>query len=385
MLKIDKDQLLNDFQQYLLQIENMFQVSAEQLQKTEAQCRAIVDQAADAIVILNSKLEILTWNEGAEYIFGFQAAEVLGRSIDELITRVDVVDESATLSKKILAGEKIRSFEAIRYTKNGAPKNVIISGTSVKNSNGKIASICLIYKDITDLKKAQVNLVQSEKQATLGIIAGSIGHELNNLVGGMMIYTHMLRENPEDVAQVREFANILCEQLTSISVHAKNLLSLGKPVTPEIKKLDLIKLLRETTETLKISGLLKRFKIVNEFEDKLPLVQGDPHLLEQAIRNLEINSAHALEKKGTISVGARLAANPRFVEFFIKDDGPGIPDEIREKIFEKFFTTKSDGKGTGLGLSIVKQIVENHRGYLLLESEIGLGTNFIIGIPVAED
>lgn len=363
----------------------MFQISAEQLQKTEAQCHAIVEQAADAIVIVNSKLRILTWNEGAEYVFGFKAEEVIGRLIDELITQDDVVDESAKLSQKILKGEKIRSFEAVRYAKNGTPRNVIISGTPVKNSAGKITTICLIYKDITDLKKAQVNLLQSEKQATLGIIAGSIGHELNNLVGGMMIYTHMLRDNPEDVTQVRDFANILCEQLTSISVHAKNLLSLGKPVKPQIKKLDIIKLLKETTETLKISGLLKRFEIVSEFETDLPLVQGDPHLLEQAIRNLEINSAHALEKKGTITIGAKLSADKEFVEFFVKDDGPGIPEEIRDRIFEKFFTTKSDGKGTGLGLPIVKQIVEKHRGYLKLDSIIGKYTNFIIGIPAARE
>lgn len=384
MSRIDKDKLLNDFHQYLSKIEEMFQVNAEQLHKTDAQCHAIVEQAADAIVILNAKLKIMTWNEGAEYVFGFKAEEVLERSIDEIVTRADVVNESAILSKKILAGEKIRSIETVRYAKDGTPKNVIISGTPVRNSAGKINTICLIYKDITDLKKAQVNLLQSEKQATLGIIAGSIGHELNNLVGGMMIYTHMLRDNPEDVAQVREFANILCEQLTHISVHAKNLLSLGKPVMPQFRKLDIIKLLTETTETLRISGLLKRFTIVNEFQDNLPLVQGDPHLLEQAIRNLEINSAHALEKKGTITIGAKLA-DPNFVEFYVKDDGPGIPDEIRDKIFEKFFTTKSDGQGTGLGLPIVKQIVDKHRGYLRLDSRKGKGARFIIGIPVATE
>jgi len=383
MQSIDKKKLMKDFHQYLSKIEEMFFISAEELHKTEKQFQAIVEQAADAIVIVNDKFEILSWNEGAQYVFGYRAEQAIGQQIDTLISRDDTIKESTQLSQRILNGEKIRSFETIRYAKGEIPKNVIISGTPVKSTNGTISSICLIYKDITDLKKSQENLIQSEKQATLGFIAGSIGHELNNLVGGLMIYSHLLKDNPDDLPQVKEIANIFCEHLTSISLHARNLLSLGKPAKPEIKEVDIINLLRETTETLKISGLLKRFQIQQEFDDNLPLIKGDTHLLEQVIRNLEINSVHALGKKGQITIGAHLSENNEFVEFFIKDNGPGIPEEIQEKIFEKFFTTKSKGKGTGLGLPIVKQIVQQHKGYIRLESKPGAGANFVIGIPIA--
>lgn len=384
MSNIDKMKLMNDFHQYISKIEEIFSTSAEELHATDAWCHTIVEQAADSIITLNDKFEIQTWNEGSEYIFGYSAHEVIGKSIDELITRNDVVQESYQLSEKILKGEKIRLFEAIRYAKGGIPKNVIISGAPIRNSDGEISSICLIYKDITDLKKAQDNLLQSEKQATLGVIAGSIGHELNNVVGGLMIYAHLLKENVSDVRQVEEIANIFCEHLTSISMHAKNLLSLSKPVKPAIKNVNIVSLLLETTTTLKVSGLLKQYQIAYEFEDNLPDIYGDTHQLEQVIRNLEINSIHALDKSGILSIGAHLSENKHFVEFYVKDNGQGIPPDIRDNIFDMFFTTKSEGKGTGLGLPIVKQIVEQHKGYIKLDSKMGVGTKFTVGIPVVK-
>lgn len=384
MAEINKDRLMQDFHQYLSKIEEMFLTSAEELQNTEQQTQAIFDQAADAIVIVNNSFKILAWNEGAEYVFGYKAYEAIGCSIDELITNHEVLPESLALSKKIMNGEKIRSVEGVRYSKGGVPKNVIISGTPVRSSDGIIRKICLIYKDITELKIAQENLIQSEKQATLGIIAGSIGHELNNLVGGLTIYAHMLKESADDANQIDEIADIFCEQLTSISLHAKNLLSLGKPVKPRITDVDIIRLLQETTRTLIVSGILKHFQIVEAFDGEIPPVRGDAHLLEQVIRNLEINSAHALDKRGMITIGAHLSENYQYVEFYIQDNGPGIPLKIQEKIFEKFFTTKLDGKGTGLGLPIVKQIVEQHSGYLKLDTKEGEGTCFTVGLPIAK-
>ena len=146
---------------------------------------------------------------------------------------------------------------------------------------------------------------------------------------------------------------------------------------------DLARLLEQTTETLVVSGVLKRLRIVRRYEKDLPPIRGDANLLEQVVRNLEINSAHAMESGGTLTIGCRLSGTEGFVEMFIEDTGPGISPEIKDHVFEPFFTTKSEGKGTGLGLPIVEQIVEQHRGRLALESEVGRGTAVIISLPVA--
>ncbi len=384
MKSFNKEQLLHEFQQYLSKIEEMFLQHTEELQASENRFKTVVEQAGDAIVIINEKLKIVSWNEGAQYVFGYRDYEAMGRPIDELITNDSVLDESIQFSQKVLRGEKIRSVEAIRYAKGNIPKNVIITATPMKNKNGLVNSICLIYKDITELKKAQENLRQSEKQATLGVIAGSIGHELNNIVGGMLLYSQLIRENPGDTAAVKKYSEILCEYLTTISMHAKNLLSLSKPVQPEIKEINIIELLEATTETLILSGVLKNFQIEKQFNPGLPAIKGDINLLEQVIRNLEINSAHAMQPGGKLTIGAQLTENYQYVEFFIQDTGSGIPKKIRPKIFDMFFTTKAEGKGTGLGLPIVKQIIEQHQGYLKFESQLNMGTKFIVGIPVAK-
>lgn len=385
MKSFDKEQLLHEFQQYLSKIEEMFLQHTEELQASENRFKTVVEQAGDAIVIINEKLKIVSWNEGAQYVFGYRDYEAIGQPIDELITNDDVLAESLQFSQKVIRGEKIRSVEAIRYAKGGIPKNVIITATPMKNKNGLVNSICLIYKDITELKRVQENLRQSEKQATLGVIAGSIGHELNNLVGGMLLYAQLIRENPKETESVKKYSEILCEYLTTISMHAKNLLSLSKPVKPEIKEVNIIELLEATTETLILSGVLKNFQIEKQFMPDLPPIKGDINLLEQVIRNLEINSAHAMQPGGKLTIGAHLTDNYQYVEFFIQDTGAGIPKKIRSKIFDMFFTTKAEGKGTGLGLPIVKQIIEQHHGYLKFETHLNVGTKFIVGIPVVKN
>ncbi|MCK5739377.1 PAS domain S-box protein [bacterium] len=380
--KIDRESLVSDFQEYLSKIEHMFVRNAEELDDTERRFQTVIEQAANAIIILDTNLNVVTWNDGAEFVFGYSASEALGKKIDEL-----VACESGgclILLKKILSGQKIRSLEAVRLGKDGNPKNVIISGTPVRNQQGVITSLCLIYNDITALKGAQDDLLQSEKQATLGVIAGSIGHEQNNLVGALMMHAHLLREDPEDLEQVQLTADMFCEYLVTISMHAKNLLSLSKPVQPQIQEIDLVDVLDATTETLRLSGILKRCLIIKKYDKNLPPIRADRHLLEQVIRNLEINAAHAMGDGGTLTLHAKLNETADFVELRVQDNGHGIPEAIQQKVFDKFFTTKSDGKGTGLGLPIVMQIIEQLKGYLKLDSQENVGTCFIVGIPVGK-
>lgn len=355
------------------------------LAESERKYRVIVRSAGDAIITLNADNVVLSWNEGACEIFGYSDEEAIGRNIDELLIREDVRDEALQLTRKAHGGEKIRSFETVRYSKDGMPKDVLITATPLKDPGGKIYAISLIYKDITQLKIAQQRLIQSERQVALGLIAGNIGHELNNAVGELSIYTALLKKRPEDAEHVREMIGTISELVEKISMHGRNLLSLSRPAKPEMREISLEGVLEETTETMVICGILKRFTILREYTPNLPAILGDKSLLEQAIRNLEINAVHAMGDEGTLTVGTKISSNKGFVEFFIRDTGHGMSAATKEKIFEPFFTTKSDGKGTGLGMHIVKQIVEQHKGSIRIESEPGKGTTMILGFPVKRD
>jgi len=372
---------------YANKLGELFAGMRKELRESERLYRSIVEDAADAIVTLDRETRIVSWNQAAADIFGYTEKEALGRKIDDLIAGGDDVGndvrkEAGAFTEEAYSGGKIHSRETVRYTKDGRPRRVLISATPITDSGGLVYLISLIYKDITSLYEAHQRLIQSEKQATLGIIAGSIGHELNNLVGGILLQTRELIDDPGEREQVKERAGLILGHLEKIVLHGRNLLSLSRPSKPRMGSVDLAGLLKETTDTLVVSGVLKRIALSEEYDNNLPPVYGDASLLEQVVRNLEINSAHAMDSGGTLTIGCRMAGEKGFVEMFIHDTGHGIDPGVRDKIFEPFFTTKAEGKGTGLGLPIVKQIVEQHRGRFDLESEVGKGTWVTISLPL---
>ncbi|UCE18329.1 MAG: PAS domain S-box protein [Gemmatimonadota bacterium] len=378
---LKKHRLLAEQQERVREAYEALQEKDQKLEESERKYRAIVESAGDAIISLDAENTVLSWNEGAHEVFGYSQDEAIGKNIDELLIKEDIRDEALQLTRKAHGGEKIMTFESVRYAKDGRPKNVLITATPLKDPQGRTYAISLIYKDITQLKIAQQRLIQSEKQAALGLIAGSIGHELNNAVGEMLIYANLLKKNPEDVEQVKELIDTIGEIVERCSIHSRDLLSLSRPAEPEMKTLSLETILEDTTQTMVTCGLLKRFTIVRDYTPNLPSVLGDRNQIEQIIRNLEINGAHAMGDEGTLTIGTRCSKDGQFVEFLIKDTGHGMSQEIREKIFEPFYTTKCDGAGTGLGMHVVKGIVEQHKGYIRIESEVGKGTTMIVGIP----
>jgi len=356
----------------------------QDLRESEQRYRSIVEFAADAIITISPRKKVTSWNKGAENIFGYQESEVLGKDIDKLVAKNKVEEEASNLSRKVLRGEYIHTLETIRYTKQGEPRNVLLSAAPIVDRTGKLVEVSLMYKDITELKRAHEQLVQTEKQATLGIIAGSIGHELNNLVGGLLVHAKLLQQFADRPDKVRTVAEIFLTNLEKVALHGKNLLSLSRPTKARFEPLNIGTVLNETTDTLVLSGVLKHYKIEKDFCECTELVKADKNLLEQIVRNLEINAAHAMKEGGTLRIATKLSPDRQFVEMIISDTGAGIPDEIKDKIFQPFFTTKSDGQGTGLGLPIVKDIVELHKGYLKIDSKVGKGTTITVGLPVVK-
>ncbi len=369
---------------YAKKLGELFADMTRELRESEHLHRTIVEDAADAIVTLDEECSVASWNHAATEIFGYTEKEALGKNIDDLIAGDDVRKEALAFTRETYNGGTIRSLETVRHSKAGKPRRVLISATPIMDSSGKIYMISLIYKDISKLHEAHERLIQSEKQATLGIIAGSIGHELNNIVGGLLLQARELCSSPADPDRVSQVSGLFLSQVEKIANHGENLLSLSRPTKPQLSVVDLPALLDRTTETLVVSGVLKRIEIRREHEDGLPSVSGDINLLEQVVRNLEINAAHAMESGGRLTIGCRRAAVDGFVEMVISDTGPGIAPGIRHRIFDPFFTTKAEGKGTGLGLPIVKQIIDQHNGVVGLSSEAGEGTTVAIRLPASD-
>lgn len=359
------------------------EAQTKEIVQSEERYRSLVRSAHDGIVAIDRKGKVILFNEAAVKMFGYSPEEVIGQPLTMLLPEQYITKHIGGVSRFFETGEttligKTIEMEGSRRDGQAFPVELSLSASGVEDS----LIVTEIIRDISERKAIQEQLINAEKQASVSIIAGSIGHELNNVISALMGYSQLLMSKSDDKKLAKESAEVFSTQTQRLKIHASNLLSLSKPQEPEMKPMVLNSLLDKVTDLLFVSGLLKQYTIVKEYSEDLPLVLGDEMLLEQVVRNLEINAAHAMDNQGILTVNTKFSEDNSHVEFSITDTGHGIPNDRRHQIFLPFYTTKEKGKGTGLGMYIVKQIVEQHKGYIQLKSEVGVGTAVTIGLPI---
>ncbi len=235
----------------------------------------------------------------------------------------------------------------------------------------------------TQLQENARKMTESKKLATLGQLAAGIAHEINNPLGGILMYSHILKEElkrPENRDTVEKIAkeSDRCKKIV------KGLLDFARQTKPERTESNLNHIMNEVIALLEHQAIFHNIEIVKEHSRRLPLVDVDVTQMQEVFMNLVLNAAQAMQGKGKLTTRTDLTGDGRFVEIEIRDTGPGISPDNLNKIFEPFFTTKEIGRGTGLGLAIAYGIVERHHGSIWVESEVGEGTSFFIRIPVPE-
>jgi len=234
-------------------------------------------------------------------------------------------------------------------------------------------------KRIEELRRAQKQLLQSEKLATIGQMAAGIAHELNTPLTYIMGNLELLESQPTSPAQ-REMLSSIALGAERITGLAQRLLAFSRPAEEEPVALAVNEIVERSLELCHYQILKGGVQLRRELAASLPRIEGVANQLETALINLVVNAVHAMEGGGTLQVTT--SARDGHVEIAVADSGPGIPVEIQPTIFEPFFTTKPEGKGTGLGLSTVLMIVERHKGRIEFTSAPGAGTTFRITIPV---
>jgi signal transduction histidine kinase len=232
---------------------------------------------------------------------------------------------------------------------------------------------------IEELQKAQKQLLQSEKLATIGQMAAGIAHELNTPLTYIMGNLELL-ELQELSASQREMLSSIARGSERIRAFARRLLAFSRPGREEMVPLVVNDVVERSLELCRYQIASGRVALVKLLGEDLPPVLGVSNQLEMALINLVVNAVHAMgEKGGTLTVATRRRGND--VELCVADEGPGIPERIRGSLFEPFVTTKPEGKGTGLGLSTVLMIVERHAGQVDFDTADGSGTTFRVTLP----
>ncbi|MCD6569144.1 MAG: cache domain-containing protein [Deltaproteobacteria bacterium] len=240
-------------------------------------------------------------------------------------------------------------------------------------------------KDRDDrLKEAFMQITRTERLAALGQMAAGVAHEINNPLGGILLYSNLILEDLSKDDPLKENIEKIIYQTDRCKKIVQNLLDFARTPSGEMVFLNINDVLTTTLNLVKDQSMFHGIGIETRLEEGLPEVKGDRSRLEQAFLNLIINAAEAMDGKGKLSIRTTLSSTSH-VKIFISDTGGGIDKAYLPHIFEPFFTTKDPGRGTGLGLSITYGIIRRHNGFIDVESDEEKGTTFIISLPIGTD
>jgi signal transduction histidine kinase len=231
-----------------------------------------------------------------------------------------------------------------------------------------------------ELEQAQSQLIRTEKLASLGQLAAGVAHEINNPLGTITIYAHVLLKSLERDDPRREDMELIIKEAGRTKEIVQGLLSFARETKLSPGPTDMNELLEDVLGLVANQSLFHNIKIKKLFAPGLPTITADWAQLKQVFLNIILNAAEAMEGRGTITITT--VSGARRIKVKVQDTGPGIPPEIMGKLFSPFFTTKE--KGTGLGLAISYGIIEHHSGKIEVETALGKGSTFTVSLPVDE-
>ncbi len=273
---------------------------------------------------------------------------------------------------------------------------VIMSVYPEFDEEGAITGFDGYFVDITEKKRLEETLMQTQKLDSLGMLAGGIAHDFNNILTGVLGYASLSKSMVTEGDRLYKYIDTIEKSASRAAGLAQQLLGFARKGKYLMTKMPVNDLVKEVISFLK-ETLDRSITIVVDTEENLPPIEGDSNQLYQAIMNLCINARDAMPQGGRLYIKTEfyLLHDEKVVDFFqippgeyirvsVTDTGVGMPPEVKKKIFEPFYTTKGIGKGTGLGLAMIYGIIKNHGGYITVYSEIGLGTTVRLYLPKAE-
>lgn len=366
---------------------------AERRRRAEAELRnqaALLDKAKDAIVATDISHRIAYWNATAERIYGWTSAEVFGRTLGEVGVGYDASALNQARTQLLAAGEWRGEFRL--RTRAGQPIHVESTWSLVLGDDGQPRSILCIDTDVTEKKKLEAQLLRADRLESIGMLAGGVAHDLNNMLGPILMGIDVLRSSLTNPAHVDLLASVESAAQHGAAL-VRQLTTFARGGEGEHGEVDVVPLVADVRHLLQQS-LPHVIKVGAVCADSLWTIQADPTQIKQLLLNLCFNARDAMPQGGRLEIRAQntLVAEtmarlypgaqpgPHLL-LSVSDTGTGIPPEILEKIFDPFFTTKVVGKGTGLGLATVAGIVKSHGGFLKVESQIGQGTVFQLFLP----
>ena len=376
--------------------EELHRRTIEQLGEYRSRLASIIDSSEDAILSKDMLGNITSWNKGAEHIYGYAQAEVVGKHIS-LLAPSDRSDEIPEILQRIARGEGVEHHESVRITKDGRRLDMSLSVSPLRDAAGEIVGASVIARDITAQKKAEGQLRQAQKMEAIGRLAGGVAHDFNNILAIITSCTEFLRDRIDPAAPPSVYVENIRKATERGTSLTKQMLAFSRTSAIQLQILDLNERLREISKLLR-PLLGDDVEILIVPRSPSAIIEADPGQLDQIVVNLAVNARDAMPRGGRLTIETSniefdnsyarspIALAPgRYVMLAVTDNGMGMDAETQAHIFEPFFTTKEKGKGTGLGLATVYGIVKQSGGYIWVYSEPGNGTTFKVYLPAVEE
>ena len=344
---------------------------------SEARWRAIVDSAVDGIIVIDAHGRVEAFNRAAERLFGYPADEVQGRNVDMLMPSPYGEEHDGYLSRYLATGRaKIigvgREVQGRRKDGTTFPLHLSVGEITIQGER----KFTGILHDLTSRVEIEGQLREQAALAKLGEMAAVIAHEVKNPLAGIRGAIQVFGDHLTPGGANTQILKEIVSRIDSLDQMMKDLLLFARPPKPRRSPTDLVPLVKTTVSLLSEDPALHDVDI--EVDGAAPPVPVDAEMLKVVFQNLLINSAHAMQGKGRIRVAVEPVDTSCQIAFI--DGGPGIPPEIREKIFTPFFTTKS--RGSGLGLPTAKRLIEAHAGQIAIDCPPAGGTRVLIRLPL---
>jgi len=389
----------------LFEIDQRLSSAEEQLVFEKNFSDFLIQQSTGAIVILNTNFEIVETNDAYLKEVNKSKEEVIGRYCYEISHGYRAPCSSSRPDMKCPLVETLRTGKSAYVIHEhpepgGNYKFCNLVTYPLRDQNGEIHRIIEVWRDITEqlsyrwdkqvkeLKSDLQRLVQEDRMISLGKLAASCVHEINNPIQGLLTFSDLMQDilaegkpNPEDLEQFKSHLSFMSKELERCGNIVTGLLSFSRETPKEYKNIDLNDVLNSVITLTRHKMELRNVDLIVRLHPGFLMIQGDERELQQCFLNLIFNAIEAMQGGGQLQIISELESDKNNVRVEVQDTGYGISRENLEYIFDPFFTTKGEGEGTGLGLSIVYGVTKNHKGKIKINSKVGEGSSFVLEFP----
>ena len=361
---------------------------AAELQGVRAYYDDLLSSLHDAVIILDPQARVVSVNLAAEELTGCSRSQVAGRPIRDLFPAPAPL--ASLVGKTLEAGRSHADFDVALVCADGRRLTLSASASLVSDAEGRTRGVVLVLRDLSRVRELEEQLRRSDRLAALGVLAAGVAHEVRNPLVGVRAAAQLLEREPAFPPVLREFTGVIIREVDRLNHLVDDLLTFAGRRPPCIAACNLNRLVDEALRLEEPRVQAARVAVTRQYDPAVPSVAGDAERLLQVFLNLIRNGAEAM-----LAGGGELTVRTRFERLStqcggrpagvveIVDSGPGVPADVRGRLFTPFFTTK-DG-GTGLGLPISLRIVEEHGGALEVQSQAGQGTTLRVWLPLADE